>query len=50
MLLCVLATAGISVLLESKQFVFNQVEQNSIQEIDSSPFPVSVDPKNQKII
>jgi UPF0755 protein len=50
LLLCVLGTAGISVLLESKQFVFNQVEQNSIQEIDTSPFPVSVDPKNQTIV
>ena len=50
LLLCVLATAGISVLLESKQFVFNQVEEKLTQEIDTSPFPVSVDPKNQTII
>jgi len=50
LLLCVLGTAGISVLLESKQFVFNQVEEKTIQEIDTSPFPVSVDPKNQKIV
>lgn len=50
LLLCVLATAGISVLLESKRFVFNQVEKKAIQEIDTSPFPVSVDPKNQTIV
>ncbi len=49
LLLCVLGTAGISVLLESKQFVFDQVEEKIVQEIDTSPFPVSVDPKNQKI-
>ena len=50
LLLCVLGTAGISLLLESKQFVFNQVGEKTVQEIDTSPFPVSVDPKLQKIV
>ncbi|MEY2665641.1 MAG: hypothetical protein RLZZ480_746 [Candidatus Parcubacteria bacterium] len=50
LLLCVLATAGISVLLESKQFVFKQTDEKLVQEIDTSPFPVSVDPKSQTIM
>lgn len=50
LLLCILGTAGISLLLESKQFVFNQVEEKTVQEVDTSPFPVSVDPKHRKIV
>lgn len=44
LVLCMLATAGIGLLLETKQFVFNQVEENTVAEIESGPFPVSVDP------
>jgi cell division protein YceG involved in septum cleavage len=50
LLLCVLGTAGISVLLESKQFVFRQLDEKLVQDIDTSPFPVSVNPKNQTML
>ncbi|MEK7462408.1 MAG: endolytic transglycosylase MltG [Patescibacteria group bacterium] len=47
---CVLATAGISALLESKKVAFNQIiEQKPITEVSTDPFPVSVDPLNQTI-
>jgi uncharacterized YceG family protein len=52
LLLCIVTTAGIGLLLESKEFVFEQgpEEENSVAVIDSSPFPVSVDPKTQTIV
>ncbi|MBP6924205.1 MAG: endolytic transglycosylase MltG [Candidatus Pacebacteria bacterium] len=52
LLLCIVTTAGIGLLLESKQFVFKKTitEENSVSVIDSSPFPVSVDPKARTII
>jgi cell division protein YceG involved in septum cleavage len=49
LVLCILATAGISILLESKEFVFNQVIEKPTQIIDTNPFPVSVDAANQTI-
>lgn len=52
LLFCVLATAGIGTLLESKQFVYNQATplEREAEEIDSEPFPVSVDPISQTIV
>ena len=52
LLLCILTTAGIGLLLESKKFVFENTasEENSVEVIDSSPFPVSVDPVARTII
>lgn len=51
-LLCVVTTAGIALLLESKEFVFEQSpsEENSVAVIDTNPFPVSVNPKTQTIV
>lgn len=49
LLLCIATTAGISLLLETKQTVFNKTD-NEVSVIDTSPFPVSVDPKNRTII
>jgi cell division protein YceG involved in septum cleavage len=47
---CVLATAGISALLESKNVVFNEVaEPKPVTEGLAEPFPVSVDPLAQTI-
>ncbi len=47
---CVLATAGISALLESKKVVFNDViEPKPVTEGLAEPFPVSVDPIAQTI-
>jgi cell division protein YceG involved in septum cleavage len=48
--LCIITTAGIGLLLESKQSVFKQTDEKSVAVIDSSPFPVSVDPKTRTII
>lgn len=52
LLFCVLATAGIGTLLETKQFVYNQAEPTArdVEEIGSEPFPVSVDPLAQTIV
>jgi len=48
LLLCIAGTAGISLLLESKQYVFDaaspEKKENSTTFVDTSPFPVSVDP------
>ncbi|HEY0964508.1 MAG TPA: endolytic transglycosylase MltG [Candidatus Paceibacterota bacterium] len=49
LLLCILATAGISLLLETKEFVFKSATEKPTQVIDKSPFPVSVDPVAQTI-
>ena len=49
LILCILATAGISLLLETKEFAFTQISEKTTQIIDTSPFPVSVDPENQTI-
>ena len=49
LLCCLVAAAGIGTLLETKQFVFNKVEENSVAEVPTGPFPVSVDPENQTI-
>jgi uncharacterized YceG family protein len=49
LVLCALATAGISVLLESKQIAFNDAIIPEEKTIDTSPFPVSVDPQRQTI-
>ncbi len=47
---CVLATAGISALLESKKVVFNEVSTpKPVTEGFAEPFPVSVDPLAQTI-
>ncbi len=44
------ATAGIVVLLQSKQYVFAEISFNATEaEADAIPFPVSVDPVNQTI-
>ena len=52
LLLAIIVTAGLGLLLESKQFVFKQtdVEEKSVAVIDSSPFPVSVDADARTII
>ena len=42
-----LATAGISILLQSKQSVFEKITQKTESIVETSPFPVSVDPKTQ---
>lgn len=51
LLFCVLATAGIGTLLETKQLVYdnNTIERNA-EEIGVEPFPVSVDPVAQTIV
>ncbi|MEN9920142.1 MAG: hypothetical protein RL538_35 [Candidatus Parcubacteria bacterium] len=51
LILCVATTAGISLLLESKQFVFDQSipDEKTATVIDTSPFPVSVDPVSKTI-
>lgn len=47
---CVLATAGIAALLESKKVAFNTVaEPKPVTEVPVEPFPVSVDPETQTI-
>lgn len=51
LLFCVLATASIGTLLESKQFVYKQIDElRPAEEIISEPFPVSVDPIAQTIV
>jgi cell division protein YceG involved in septum cleavage len=50
LLLCALATIALSVLLESKQFVYKQTNESSSLEIKVDPFPVSVDPIAQTIL
>ena len=47
---CALATAGIGSLLESKQFVFVGASENSVAEIPTGPFPVSVDLTNKTMV
>lgn len=49
LILCIIATAGVSVLLESKQFVFEKIVKKTESYIETSPFPVSVNPKTQTI-
>jgi cell division protein YceG involved in septum cleavage len=49
LILCAVATAGISVLLESKQVAFNNSVIPEEKTVDTSPFPVSVDPQRQTI-
>lgn len=44
LILCAIATVGIGSLLQSKQFVFDSVQSNDVTEIETGPFPVSVDP------
>lgn len=51
LLLCVFTTAGIGTLLETKQFVYKQLdEERPAEEIGSEPFPVSVDPSTRTIV
>lgn len=50
LLLCIAATAGISVLLESKQFAFKEAVSEPKEASMIDPFPVGVDPENQLII
>jgi cell division protein YceG involved in septum cleavage len=45
LLLVIFATAGVTLLLESKIFVYNQIEQKSTE-----PFPVGVDPVAKQIL
>ena len=50
LLCCFVVAAGAVYLLHSKQFVFTHVaEQNSVKEVNSGPFPVSVDVVSQTI-
>lgn len=49
LVLCMFATAGISLLLETKEFVFKESVEKTTQVIDTTPFPVSVDPLTQTI-
>ncbi len=50
LVLCVLATAGISALLESKEVAFTTVApEKPVTEASAAPFPVSVDPVGQTI-
>lgn len=51
LLFCVLATAGIGTLLESKQLVYEKAETvRPSEEIGSEPFPVSVRPLAKAIV
>lgn len=47
---CAAATLGISLLLESKQFVYQQQAKEATEIVVNDPFPVSVDPLSQTII
>ena len=49
LILCIIATAGISILLESKEFAFSQIGEKPTKMIDNNPFTVSVDPESQTI-
>ncbi len=50
LIFCVLATAGISALLESKEVAFNTTQpEKDVTDAPADPFPVSVDPVNQTI-
>lgn len=50
LILAVLCTALIGTLLETKEFVYNQVEERPAEEVGLEPFPVSVDPVKQTIV
>jgi cell division protein YceG involved in septum cleavage len=48
---CFVVAGGLAFLLHVKEFSFNQVEEeNTVTEIDSGPFPVSVDAFNRTIV
>lgn len=49
LILCIIATAGISLLLETKELAFREGSEKSTEVIDTAPFPVSVDPVAQTI-
>jgi cell division protein YceG involved in septum cleavage len=51
LLCCFVVAAGAVYLIHSKQFVFTNVsEQNTVKEVATGPFPVSVDANNRTIV